>query len=332
MEYRHIGRSGVQVSCLCLGCMNFGWRTPEDEAVSIIHEAIEQGINFLDTANVYGRGRSEEIVGRALAEDGRREAVFLATKVTSGMGDGPNDRGSARYHLMQQCESSLRRLRTDHIDLYQLHQMDHATELHETLRALDDRVRQGKVLYTGTSKYAPAYLVEALMISQHQGWVKFLTDQPPYNLLDRSIENELIWTCMRHGVGIIPWAPMGTGILSGQYRKGSKPPAKSRGDDGGIPPARLHDSAIERTEQIARLAAAKGVTAAEFGLAWVLRRPGITAPIIGVRTMEHLHSCISAIAVEFSEAELAQLDQIAPPGTWVSDYWDMNVNSRLRPS
>ncbi|MFQ6049119.1 MAG: aldo/keto reductase [Phycisphaerae bacterium] len=331
MEYRQLGRSGVKVSCLCLGCMNFGVRTPDDEAVRIIHEAIDQGINFLDTANIYGQGRSEEIVGKALA-DGRRDKVFLATKVTSRMGEGPNNWGSNRYHIMQQCHASLRRLRTDHIDLYQLHQMDHSTSLEETLQTLDDLVRQGKVLYIGTSKFAPAYLVEALMICQHYGWAKFLTEQPPYNLLDRSIENELIWTCQRHGLGIIPWAPMATGILSGQYRRGSPPPPLSRAAAGGISEARLTDQAIERTEQIARLAAAKGVTPAEYSLAWVLRRPGITAPIIGVRTREHLTSCLSAIAIQFTADELAEIDRLCPPGSWVSDYWDVNVHRRLRPS
>ena len=332
MEFREFGRSGVKVSCLCLGAMNFGDRTPEPESIGIIHEAMEQGINFVDTANVYGQGVSEEIVGKALADGGRRDRVFLATKVTSRMGDGPNNGGSNRYHIMQQCEASLRRLKTDHIDLYQLHQMDLATALEETLRALDDLVRQGKVRYTGTSKYAPPYLVEALMLSDRYGWAKFLSEQPPYNLLDRRIEDELIWTCQRHGVGIIPWAPMATGILSGQYRRRAVAPKGSRGEEGGIPEARLNERAVERTEQIAKLAGEKGATPAEYSLAWVLRRPGITAPIVGVRTMEHLHSALSTLAIALSPEELARIDEIAPPGSHVSDYWGMNVYRRLCPA
>jgi len=332
MEYRQFGRSSVKVSCLCLGCMNFGSRTSRDESVRIIHEAVEQGINFLDTANIYSQGLSEQIVGEALAEGGRRDGVFLATKCTSRMGKGPNSSGSNRYHIMQQCEASLQRLKTDHIDLYQMHQMDLDTALDETLRALDDLVRQGKVVYTGTSKYAPAVLVEALMLAEKYGWSKFLSEQPPYNLLDRRIEDELVWTCMRHGVGIIPWAPMATGILSGQYSRGASPPQASRAAHGGVPDVRLTREAVERTRRIAELAAEKGVTPAEYSLAWVLRRPGITAPIVGVRTMEHLHSALSAIDIRFGDDELARIDEIAPPGSYVSDYWEINVYRRLRPT
>ena len=332
MEYRQFGRSSVKVSCLCLGCMNFGSRTSRDESVRIIHESIEQGINFLDTANIYSQGLSEEIVGEALAEGARRDGVFLATKCTSRMGKGPNSSGSNRYHIMQQCEGSLRRLKSDHIDLYQMHQMDLDTALDETLRALDDLVRQGKVVYTGTSKYAPPMLVEALMLAERYGWSKFLSEQPPYNLLDRRIEDELIWTCMRHGVGIIPWAPMATGILSGQYSRGASVPETSRAAHGGVPDVRLTPEAVVRTKRIAELAAEKGVTPAEYSLAWVLRRPGITAPIVGVRTMEHLHSALSVIDIRFDDDELARIDEIAPPGSYVSDYWEINVYRRLRPT
>jgi len=327
MEYRRLGRSSVRVSSLCLGCMNFGRRTDDDDAIRIVHAAIDAGINFIDTANVYTGGRSEEIVGKALSHDGKRERVVLATKVSNPISDRPNESGSSRYHIVRQCEASLRRLRTDRIDLYQLHWMDLSTPLDESLRALDDLVRQGKVVYTGCSKFAPAWLVEALMLCDRRGWVRFISEQPPYSLLDRSIENELIWTCRRHGVGIIPWAPIGAGILSGKYSKDGPQPEGSRFNALGT---RLTPRAIEIADAIKPLAAQKGCTPAELSLAWVRRQPGITAPIIGVRTMEHLESALRSLDVAFSPEELAEIDRIAPPGTAASNYYDGNVFAALR--
>ncbi len=327
MEYRRLGRSSLLVSSLCLGCMSFGSRTDEKESVRIIDAAIDAGMNFLDTANAYGRGVSEQIVGKALSEGGKRDKVVLATKVTAPMGRMPNERGSSRYHIMRQCEESLKRLRTDRIDLYQLHTMDLSTPLEESMRALDDLVRQGKVVYTGCSKFAPAWLVEAIMLCERYGWVKFVSEQPPYNLLDRSIENELIWTCRQHGIGIIPWAPIGTGILSGKYKKDEPAPEGSRLEHYG---RRLTAKAIEIADAIQPLAAEKDVTPAELSLAWVRQQPGITAPIIGVRTMEHLESALKSLEITFTEDELKRIDEIAPPGTVVSDYYDSNVYARLR--
>jgi len=327
MEYRRLGRSGLEVSSLCLGCMNFGGRTSDEEAIRIIHAAIEAGINFIDTANVYGRGVSEGIVGKALAEGGRRDRVVLATKVSNRMGDGTNEGGSSRYHIMQQCEASLKRLQTDHIDLYQLHLMDLATPLEESMRALDDLVKQGKVLYIGCSKWAPAWTVEALMLCDRHGWTKLLSEQPPYSLLDRRIENEMIWTCLRHGIGIIPWAPIGAGILSGKYSKDGPMPPDSRFKEFGT---RLTPAAVDRAEALKPLAAEKGVTLAEFCLAWVMRQPGITAPIIGVRTMEHLTSALTVFDVQFTEEDYRRIDAIAPPGSHVSNYFDINVAAPLR--
>ena len=326
MEYRRLGRSSVRVSSLCLGCMNFGGRATEEDSIRIIRAAIEAGINFIDTANVYGIGRSEEIVGKALAEGGRRDKVVLASKVTNDMGDGPNDRGSSRYHIRQQVEGSLRRLKTDRIDLYQLHRMDLATPLEECLRAIDDLVRQGKVLYLGVSKWAPALTVEALALADRYGWTKIVCEQPPYSLLDRRIENEMIWTCLRHGIGIIPWAPIGAGILSGKYAQDAVPAGsrfKAFND-------RLTPAAVERAEALKPLAAAKGVTLAEFALAWVMRQPGITAPIIGVRTMDQLTSALKALDITFSDDDYRQINAIAPPGSAVSDYFDGNISARLR--
>lgn len=327
MEYRPLGRSGVKVSALCLGCMHFGGATDADDSGRIIGAARDAGINFLDTANHYNRGTSEQIVGQVIADQKCRDDVVLATKCSEPMGPGPNDVGSSRYHIMRECERSLRRLRTDRIDLYQMHFFDLSTPLEESLRALDDLVRQGKVLYTGTSKWAPAWLVEAIMLADRHGWVKFVSEQPPYNLIDRSIENELVWTCQRHGIGIIPWGPLGTGILSGKYRKDQRPPAGSRFEEVG---GRLTPAAIDVADQIGALAKEKGVATAELSLAWVLRQPGVTAPIIGVRTMEHLACALESLEIKLTDADHQHINRVIAPGAAVSDYYDVNVFRRLR--
>lgn len=327
MEYRRLGRSSLEVSSLCLGCMNFGGRTGEDESVRIIHAAIDAGINFIDTANQYSGGRSEEIVGKALAEGGLRDGVVLATKVSNRLSKRPNDGGSSRYHIMREVERSLRRLRTDRIDLYQLHWMDLATPLEESMRALDDLVRQGKVLYTGCSKWAPAWTVEAIMLCERHGWTKLVSEQPPYNLLDRRIENQLIWTCLRHGIGIIPWAPIAAGVLSGKYSQEGPLPEEGRFSEFG---PRLNPRAIEIADALKPLAAEKGVALAELCLAWVMRQPGVTSPITGPRTLEHLNSSLKALEVEITDEDRRRIDEIAPPGSHVTDYWDVNVYRRLR--
>lgn len=328
MEYRRLGRSSLDVSAICLGCMNFGGRTEEDESVRIIHAALDAGVNFLDTANIYGRGRSERIVGRALAGEHRDRAV-LATKVSGPMGDGPNQRGPSRRHIMEQAEQSLQRLSTDRIDLYQLHFFFTDIDLDETLRAMDDLVTQGKVLYTGCSKWAPSLITEAMLRCERNGWTGFVSEQPPYSLLDRRIENELTWVCRRFGIGIIPWAPIGAGILSGKYDMAGHAEGPSRFKEWT---ERLTPAAVEVADAIKPLADAKGVSQAELALAWVARQPGITAPIIGVRTMEHLESAIRCLDVEFSADDRARIDQIIPPGTAVSDYYDRNVHHKIRVS
>ena len=327
MEYRRVGRSSLRVAPICIGCMSFGKRTEEKEAIRIIHAAIDAGLNFLDTANQYYLGLSEEIVGKALAQNGKRDKVVLATKVSNPMSDWPNDGGSSRLHVRRQVEASLKRLRTDRIDIYQLHWMDLSTPLEESMRTMDDLVRQGKVLYTGTSKFAPAWLVEALMLCDRYGWVKPLTEQPPYSLIDRTIENELVWTCRRHGMGIIPWAPIAAGVLSGKYTKEGPQPEGSRFREVG---GRLSLRGIEIADAIKPIAAGKGVTPAELALAWVRQQPGITAPITGVRTMDHLKSSLKSLEITFTEDELRRIDEIAPPGTAAADYYDGNVFAPLR--
>ena len=229
MEYRSLGRTGVQVSILCLGCMNFGFPTPEDESMTIIDTAIDQGVNFLDTANVYNRGRSEEIVGKALKRNNKRSQIVLATKVHGRMDDDDIlAAGNNRRHIIAQCEASLRRLQTDYIDLYQIHRPDASVPIDETLRALDDLIRSGKVRYVGTSTFPAWQVMESLWMAKELGLNRFVTEQPPYHLLDRSIERELIPLAQTYGLAILPWSPLARGFLSGKYQRGQEIPGDSR--------------------------------------------------------------------------------------------------------
>lgn len=331
MKYRQLGRSGVRVSALCLGTMNFGSQVDEKTSIKIIQEAIDSGINFIDTADVYGpRGISEEIVGKAITQSGCRNKIVLATKVVASMGDGPNDYGASRYHLIRACEESLRRLRTDYIDLYYLHLVDLTTPMDEILDTLETLIHQGKILYIGTSKYPVPLIMEALALSERCGLPRIIVEQPPYNLLDRSIENELIWTCMRYGIGIVSFSPLAGGILSGKYRKEQKSPKGSRYEKAGPDNKRLTPKALEVVEKLLPIADMKGITLSELAHAWLLQRPGITAPIIGPKSIEHLRSAIKACEVKLTKEELDKIDEIAPPGTAVSDYYDVNTYAHMR--
>jgi len=322
MEYRQLGRSGVRVSKLCVGTMNFGGRADEDESKHIINEAIDGGVNFIDTADVYRRGVSEEIVGRALAENGHRDDVVLATKGVATMGDGTNDQGASRYHLTRAVEASLRRLQTDRIDLYYLHITDINTPMDEILDTLDVLLRQGKILYVGTSKWPVPLIMEALWLSDKHGLPRFVAEQPPYNLTDRRIELELVWTCMRHGIGIVPFGPLAGGVLSGVYRKGQPAPEGHRYKEIGQRDGheRYTEKSMNLVEGLRPLADARDVTLAEFSLAWLMQRPGITSPICGPRTVEHMRSAVKACEIELTEEELAKVDEIIPPGGNVTNY------------
>lgn len=331
MEYRQLGRTGTRVSELCLGTMNFGGRTDEETSIRIIDQALDAGINFIDTADVYGRGASEAIVGKALKANGKRDAVVLATKAVAAMGDGPNDHGASRYHLTRAVEASLQRLQTDRIDLFYLHIVDLTTPMDEILGTLDVLVRQGKVLYVATSKWPPTLIMEGLALADAHGLPRFVAEQPPYHLLDRNIENELVWMCMRQGIGICPWGPLAYGMLSGRYRKGQPLPEGGRmADKDPDTDPRLTHAALDAIEEYIKLAEARGVPLAEFAHAWLLTRPGIASVIIGPRTEEHLQSALRSLELELTEEELAAVDRIVPPGTWVSDFYDMNVYGRLR--
>lgn len=320
MEYRNLGRTGVKVSPLCLGTMNFGATTPEDLSIRIIHKAFDAGINFIDTANVYNKGESERIVGKALA-DGRRQKTILATKFHFPQSDDPNDRGNSRRHILQAVEDSLRRLQTDWIDLYQIHRPEMDVPQDETLRALDDLVRQGKVRYIGCSTFPAWMVVEALAISERLNLTRFVTEQPPYNLLDRRIENELLPLAQRYNMGLLPWSPLAMGMLAGRYANAQDFPENSRASRiGSIYAERVTDQAIAAGNKIIPIAQEHGLTPSQLALLWVKDRPAVTAPIIGPRTETHLDDALPILEMQLSPQLGNALDRIVPPGSAVANF------------
>ena len=333
METRALGRTGVQVSALCLGCMNFGDThsgATEAESIDIVHRAMDAGINFLDTANVYGRGVSETIVGKALATDGRRDRVVLATKFFNKMDDSdPNAGGSHRYHIIKACEESLKRLQTDHIDLYQAHRPKSSVPIDETLRALDDLIRQGKVRYIGTSTFAAWQLTESLWAAKELGLNRFVCEQPPYNLLDRRIERELLPFCRTYGFGVIPWAPIAGGLLSGKYRTGQPRPAGARYEKGAFA-HRDNDRALAAVEAYVRWCEGREVAPARFALAWCLAQPGVTSPIIGPRTAEQLDEYLRALDLAVTDEDRSTMDTLFEPGTHLSNYYNADFGPNAR--
>jgi aryl-alcohol dehydrogenase-like predicted oxidoreductase len=322
MEYRTLGTTGTKVSPLCLGAMMFGaWgNTDHEDSIRIIHRALDAGINFIDTADVYSRGESEEIVGKALA-GGRRDNVVLATKVHGTMGDDPNEFGNSRRWIIKEVENSLRRLGTEWIDLYQIHRPELDTDIDETLGALTDLVRAGKVRYTGSSTFPPSQIVEAQWASERRGRERFVTEQPPYSLLIRGVENDVLPTCQRYGMGVIPWSPLAGGWLSGRYRKEGELPESRRAQ---MLPSRYDMSLpgnqhkLDAADALAALADEAGMTLIELALTFVIRHPAITAAIIGPRTMEHLESQLPAADLELSDQILDRIDEIVPPGVNVN--------------
>ncbi len=324
MEYRSLGRTGVKVSPLCLGCMHFGKKTEASVAMDMIDAALDAGINFVDTANVYNRGLSETVVGKAFERNGRRDRVVLATKVHGRMREGdPNAQGNHRRHIMEQCEASLRRLQTDWIDLYQIHRPMSEVPIDETLRALDDLVKAGKVRYLGTSTFAAWQLVESLWASKELGLNRFVCEQPPYHLLDRRIERELIPMARTYGFGLIPWSPLAAGFLTGKYERGEEPPEQWRiQSDSGRAETHFTERSFAVVDVVRELAEAKSCTPAQLSLAWVAQQPGITSPIIGPRTPEHLEGDLGALEVELTEADLEKLDEAAEPGGVIAPYYE----------
>jgi len=322
MEHRPLGRTGVSVSKFCLGAMMFGdWGNKDhDESIRIIHRALDSGINFIDTADVYSQGESEEIVGKALA-DGRRDDIILATKFHGAMGDDPNRQGSSRRWIIREIEDSLRRLGTDWIDLYQVHRPRTDTDIEETLSALSDLIHQGKVRYLGSSTFPASQIVEAQWVARERHLRRFVTEQPPYSMLVRSVEADVLPTCARHGMGVIPYSPLAGGWLSGRWRKDTGQQPSSR---AGRLPERFdlslpaNQRKLDAVEQLARLAEEAGMTLIQLAIAFVLNHPAITAPIIGPRTMEQLESQLAAADVVLDHAMLDRIDEIVPPGTIIN--------------
>jgi aryl-alcohol dehydrogenase-like predicted oxidoreductase len=313
--------------------MNFGdANSGADEAssIDIVHRAMDAGINFLDTANVYGRGRSEIITGKALASNGRRDKVVLATKFYNRMEDeDPNAWSSHRYHIMKACEDSLTRLQTDHIDLYQMHRPRPAIPIDETLRALDDLIKQGKVRYIGTSTFAAWQLTEALWAAKELRLNRFVCEQPPYNLLDRRIERELLPFCRTYGVAVIPWAPIAGGLLSGKYRAGQPRPEGARYEKGAFA-NRDNERALAQVEKYLQFCTEKDYIPARFALAWCNQQPGVTAAIIGPRTMNQMDEYLAALDTKIEDEDLKQIDAIFEPGTNVSNYYSADFGPNAR--
>lgn len=323
MNYRTLGRSGLKVSSLALGTDNFTNPTPEQEALRMIDRALDAGINLIDTSNSYKAGESERIIGKALQANGHRDDVILATKFHYPVGNGPNDRGNSRRHLIKACEDSLRRLQTDYIDLYQTHRPDFDIPLDETLRGFDDLVRAGKVRYIGSSTAPAWHVMEAIMVSELKGYVRFVSEQSPYNLLDRRIENELIPMCQRHGLGILTWSPLAMGMLAGRYTTAGTPPSDSRAVlRGGIYAERVTQAGVEVGNRFAALAREHGFDPAQAAVLWVKDQPGITAPIIGPRTMDQLENLLPLLEMALPETLRAAADTLVAPGSVVASFFN----------
>ncbi len=319
MEYRTLGRTGVRVSPLCLGAMMFGaWGNRDhDDSIRIIDRALEAGINFIDTADVYSAGESEEIVGKALA-NGKRDDVFLATKFHAPMGDGPNQQGNSRRWIVQEVDNSLRRLKTEWIDLYQVHRPDPSCDLDETLAALSDLVHAGKIRYLGSSTFPAHQIVEAQWMSERRCRERFVCEQPPYSLLVRGVEADALPVCQRYGIGVIPWSPLAGGWLTGAYRKGVQPPRSHRAEripqryDLSLP---QNQRKLDAVDALAALADDAGISLVHLALAFVIQHPAVTAAIIGPRTIEQLESHLGAIGITLESELLDRIDEIVQPGT-----------------
>lgn len=312
MQYRTLGRTGIKVSPYCLGAMMFGavGNADHDDCIQIIHKALDAGINFVDTADAYSRGESEEIVGKALK--GRRDTIVLATKAHLPMGDDPNQRGNSRRWLVRELEDSLRRLQTDHVDLYQIHRPSPDTDVEETLSALTDLMRAGKVRAIGSSTFPASEIVEAQWIAERRGLARFRSEQPPYSILNRGIEREVLPVCRRYGMGAMVWSPLAQGMLTGRYRKGQ------RSDSARLKYAPKHltdERKLDAVELLIPVAAEAGLSLTHMAMAFVVAHPDVTSAIIGPRTREHLDDVLAGSEVILDDQVLDRIDEIVPPGT-----------------
>ena len=332
MEYRLLGRTGIRVSPLALGTDNFLDPTPADESARILETAMDAGINLLDTGDVYADGAGEKIIGETLQRNGRRERILIATKVDHGKrrpgytvddpaDAGPNDHGHSRLNIIRACERSLKRLRTDYIDLYQIHRPSPHIPWDEQLFALDTLVRQGKVRYIGTSTHPAWAVMNAIMVSEMKGYARVVSEQPPYNLLDRRIENELLPMCREHGLGVITWSPMAMGVLAGRYTDAASLPEDSRAVlRGGFYADRITRRGIETGIEFAKIAQSLGLTAAQLAVVWVKDQPDVTAPLIGPRTVDQLAEFLAVIETGLDEQTREACDALVPPGSAVANF------------
>jgi aryl-alcohol dehydrogenase-like predicted oxidoreductase len=313
MNYRTLGRTRIKVSPYCLGAMMFGGiaNSDHDECIRIIHKALDFGINFVDTADRYSNGESEEIIGKALK--GRRQNVVLATKVNGAMGEDPNQQGNSRRWITQAVEASLRRLQTDHIDLYQIHRPSPDTDIEETLSVLTDLIREGKVRTIGSSTFPVSEIVEAQWVAERRGQARFRTEQPPYSILNRSVEQEVLPVCQKYGMGALVWSPLAKGMLTGRYRKGQSLPEslrvkaflKQMSDERNL-------DAVERLIPIAEQA---GLSLTHMAIAFVMAHPGVTSAILGPRTMQQLDDLLTGAGTSLNDEILDKIDEVVPPGT-----------------
>ncbi len=323
MQYRAFGRTGLKVSPLVLGTDNLANPTPEAESLAILDAAVEGGINLIDTSNSYAGGQAERLIGQWLARRGRRDDVLIATKVFYPTGTGVNDRGLSRNHIVRACEDSLNRLGTDHIDLYQTHRPDPDTPIEETLAALDLLVRQGKVRYIGSSTTPAWQLARAQHVSAHRGLASFVSEQSPYNLLERRIENELIPACQHYHQALFTWSPMAMGMLAGRYPVGTAPVPDSRAAmRGGIYAERVTERGIAVGNRFAELARAHGLDPAQAAYLWAKDQPGVTAPIIGPRTLTQLQHALPVAEMTLSDELRAACDALVPPGSVVASFFN----------
>jgi len=334
MDYRLLGRTGVEVSPLALGTMMFGaWGNPDvDDSIRVIRHALDAGINFVDTADVYSAGESEEIVGKALT--GRRDDVVLATKFFMPMGDGPNRGGASRRYIMKAVENSLRRLDTDYIDLYQVHRPSAQMDVEETLGALTDLVREGKVRYIGSSSYSGSQIVEAQVAARDNHLARFVTEQPPYSILVRGIEQDVLPTTQRYGMGTLSYSPLAGGWLSGKWRKDAAPTPTSKARPGARfdMSTAANQQKLEVVDALATIAEDAGMTLIELAIAFVVNHPGITSAIIGPRTMEQLESQLTAATITLSSEVLDRIDELVAPGVTLNPDDNSYGTTELAPA
>ena len=316
MHYRALGRTGIKVSPYCLGAMMFGGiaNADHEDCTRIIHKALDFGINFVDTADRYSAGESEEIVGKALK--GRRDKIVLASKVNGPMGDDPNRQGNSRRWIIEEVEHSLKRLQTDYLDLYQIHRPAPDTDIEETLSALTDLMRAGKVRAIGSSTFPVSEIVEAQWVAERRGLARFRTEQPPYSMLDRGIERDVLPTCQRYGMGVMVWSPLSKGMLTGRYRKGQPLPDSLRAK---VMPKQMSDERnLDAVELLLPLAAEAGLSLTHMAMGFVMAHPGVTSAILGPRTMEQLDDLLAGAETRLSDEVLDRIDAIVPPGTDVA--------------